>query len=232
MPSFFSKDFWVEGSKDDSEKNETVAPPTFSTDKKQPPLFNSSASPAQTSASYATEVATPVTVNTASGVDIQKYRDHIKEVMRGANIAGPDYFELSEAMEKNAALNLERNVAFVVAFNSLVSMGLTKEKALNGAKHYIDSLQQELVKFKQDREIKRQQQVEGKAKEIAALEQENTQLAEKLNLNAKKIEQLKSEKLNAEQFLASSSVTMENLIKEEINRIQNDMQTIETVIKP
>jgi predicted RNase H-like nuclease (RuvC/YqgF family) len=227
MPSFFSKGFWVEDSKNESEKNETVAPPVFSTDKKQPPVFNSSASPA----SYSTEVATPVTTNTTSGVDIQKYRDHIKEVMRGANIAGPDYFELSEAMEKNAGLNLERNVAFVVAFNSLVSMGLTKEKAVSGAKHYIESLQNELTQFKADRETKRQQQVEGKAKEITALEQENTQLAEKLNLNAKKIEQLKSEKLSAEQFLASSSVTMENLIKEEISHIQNDMQTIEQVIK-
>jgi hypothetical protein len=229
--SWFARNVW--SGDDKKEESGSIEPPDFSkgkVNKVQPPNFVNAA-PAAAQTTYTPTVA-------VSNEEIQKYREHIKEVMRGANQEGPDYFEFSEAIERNASLNLQPAVSFVVSFNSLIPLGLTKEKLVQTAQFYISKLQEELTNFKSDREERRQKDVLGKQTEIKSLETDNNRitqeiqkLSEKMNQNSLRIAQLNEEKTQAEQKLLTSTSNMEKAITEEVARINNDIATIQQVIK-
>jgi hypothetical protein len=232
MSNWFSDNIW---SSDKKKSDDKIEPPEFSSKASsktvQPPSFSSAPQAAQQQTTY---VATPVVTD----AEIQKYREHIKEVMRGANQQGPDYFEFSEALERNASMNLDRGVAFVVAYNSLISLGLSKQKLVETAQYYITKLQEDLNGFKADREERRQRDVLGKENDIKNLHNENEQirleiekLSQKMSDNNQRISQLEVEKTTAEQKITTSTSNMEKAINDEIARINNDIATINQVIK-
>jgi hypothetical protein len=225
--NFFSKYIW-KSTDDESESKET---------KLQPPSFSKSPTTQATPATV--DFVQPKTeVEQQASADIQKYRQHIKDVLRQANQDGPDYFEFSEALERNQAMKLERPLTFQMTFNSLLALGLTKTKLVDTAKYYITKLSDELANFKADRESRKQKEVSGREAEIQQLQQANQQkaeaikkLTEEMNANNQRIAQLTSEKATAEQKIANSTVVMESEINNEISRINDDIQTIQTYIQ-
>jgi hypothetical protein len=220
---------------DKKEEKGMIEPPDFSQkgSPKQPPSFVQQSQPAYVPS--ATITATPTQANSE---ELQKYREHIKEVMRAANLEGPDYFEFFEAIERNKNLNLDPKTEIIVAFNSLVSLGLSKQKLIESANYYVTKLTEDLNQFNVAVETKKKKDVQGRADEIARLQADNQQkseqirkLTEEMSANNKRIEDLNAEKVSAEQKITNSAIAMQNEIKTEISRIQENIRNIGMAIQ-
>jgi glutamate racemase len=186
--------------------------------------------------------ATGMVVATQATVDIAKYRQHLKEVIRGANLEGPDYLEFIDIMEGNKALNLMPQVAIVVAYNSLKTMAgdkpMNKQVLLDAAGHYITVLNQDFEKFKASVEQKRVADVGGRESQIQQLDADNQQkmeqiqkLNEEIAANTQKKQQLTIEKMQFDDKYNSALAGMQTAVQAEISDINANVQNIQIAIQ-
>jgi len=67
--------------------------------------------------------------------EMRKFNEHFDEIFEKANLPGPDYFEFSKMC--TAMSSLPDNTKIPAVFTGLQVQGLTKEKLLSSAEHYI-----------------------------------------------------------------------------------------------
>ena len=113
----------------------------------------------------------PVTANTG------KYKDHFIEVMKEKNIAGPDYFELNELMDKMVNQLPDEKTRMIAAYASLTAQGLTKEKVKDSLQVYNKALEEDAYNFNKNAETllknevdSRKQKIESNSKTIQDLQ--------------------------------------------------------------
>jgi chromosome segregation ATPase len=80
------------------------------------------------------------------GLD-EKSIGFITNALEKANLPGFDYIEYRQAVDSLKKMNLDEATAFKSAFATAATMGLTKEKLVDTAKHYLSILQKEKEQF-------------------------------------------------------------------------------------
>ncbi len=209
----------------------------ISADKKNNPAVVINGTPSEyIQTQYSAPLMSP-TLNTTGTVD-KKFTEHFEQLLKEANIPGPDYFEFKQAMNNMSGMPLDEPTKFKVAYASLSPQGLTKEKITASLDTYIKLLQEDKINF--DNEIKEKQASEIQTRDeqissYAALNESATKeivaLTEKINANNVEINRLKSEQFNTQNKLSTSSNNYNTSYSVFLNDLNADVTKITNYIQ-
>jgi chromosome segregation ATPase len=129
--------------------------------------------------------------------------EFIINALEKANLPGFDYIEYRQAVDSLKKMNLDEATAFKSAFATAATMGLTKEKLVDTAKHYLGILQKEKEQF--DAASAKQQDLK-----IGANLQQVKELQKHIDDNELKIKQLQAEAESARAKIRELDYEREN----------------------
>ncbi len=214
-----------------SEKNDKGTPPENSD--------QSNTKPEGQSAETATIPAPPInaTIPPIAGVIDAKFADFLTKVIADNNLPGFDYYEFKEALHNMKDMNMSEQQKYQSVFATLRSAGLTKEKLLETAQHYVTVLETEGEKFAKASEGETAKEVTAREQKVTDLTTENQDLNQKIQELSDKIQEnqghistfqgeISEEKTKIQQTVNNFNKTQESLI----GKINSDIQNITTFI--
>ena len=150
----------------------------------------------------------------ATGKMSEKFTDVLLKAMDKANLPGFDYLEYKRALQNLQKMPMDEATRFGSAYAMAESMGVTPQKLIDSAQHYLDVLSKEQAQFQTALNGRRQEQVgdkmarkedlakvisqkQNQIKEIQAeikkLEQESTKLQKSINSSTTKLDQTEAD---------------------------------------
>jgi len=175
--------------------------------------------------------------NVIIGVIDDKFIKHFETILADANVPGPDYYEFKQAINNMAALSLDEATKYKVAFATLSTQGLTKDKITSTLNEYIKLINDDKATFDAN--------VAEKITADIASRDNNIKINEDLNLQyAHQIDEL-SKKINENNQVINTLRTEQAEIKNKINNsisnytasqnkfltdLTNDVQKINTYL--
>ncbi len=159
------------------------------------------------------------------------------DVLLGAidrhNLEGFDYLEFKRSLQSLGDLSQDEATRFKSAFVVMQTMGISKEKLLQTAQHYLDVLKQEEQKFDQALTQQKERQVTSKVRQAEAIEQtvyqkvqQIKQLTAEVEANQAQIAQLKIELDEANQKIVHTKNDFTAAHYALVTQIEADMQKI------
>jgi hypothetical protein len=159
------------------------------------------------------------------------------DVLLGAidrhNLEGFDYLEFKRSLQSLSDLSQDEATRFKSAFAVMQTMGISKEKLLQTAQHYLGVLKQEEQKFEQALIQQKERQVTSKVKQAEAIEQtiyqkvqQIKQLTAEVEANQAQIAQLKIELDEANQKIVHTKNEFTAAHYALVTQIEADMQKI------
>ena len=216
-------DFFIEREETPTETVPKNVPPSLTKNITVPPV------PAASTSAYQGTVS-------VSQDDLQKFNQHFDELFEKANLPGPDYFEFSKMCQ--AMNTLTEEIKFPAAFGGLQVQGLTKEKLVESANHYINIIDEDASKFNSaiDQKILAEVQnkrsaAEKKRKSISEREEMIKNLQQEIANEFSEISKLESEALDQEQKANQKSMTYKAACEARKVIISSDLQKINSLIK-
>jgi len=144
------------------------------------------------------KIKTSADYNTPSGKADQKFVDILLNAIEKNNLEGFDYLEYKSSLQGLDNMAMDEATRYKSAFVMAKTMGVTPEKLLNSAKHYVAVLNKEEKKFIDALKNQRQKQVVGKEdqlvnlqKEVAAKKAQIEQLKKEIEANEKSFQTIK-----------------------------------------
>ncbi len=128
--------------------------------------------------------------------DIEKFTKHFAEVFDKANIEGLDYYEFSKMMDMLEATIPDENTRIVSVFATLKIQGLTKDRILETARHYVTVLETDKAQFEHAAAEKANSEIEDRKAKVAGLEK-------KISDNNEMIKKLTQEMADAQSMIGS-----------------------------
>lgn len=168
-------------------------------------------------------------------LDIEKFEKHFDKLFEQANMPGPDYYEFCKVAETLEAHIPDEKTRFSAAFASLSVQGLTKNRLIEAAAHYKEVISADKVKFDLAIDNKSNAELDSRKVSVSALEKKMVDNAELIKALTKeisdaqtKIAAMKSEILEEEKRLASNKSGYNVAYEAMINRINLDIQKIQS----
>jgi len=147
----------------------------------------------------------------------QKSLDFLTRALDRSNLQGFDYLEFKQSLNSLKKMNMDDETAIKSAFATASTVGLTKDKLVQTARHYQQIIDKEKAQFDEALQNQVREKIAGKKAEVDRLKQ---QIAE----NTKKIAQI-------EATIKKSQSTIDNAdqdIKEAQNKIDATKSNFET----
>ncbi|MBC7554961.1 MAG: hypothetical protein H7257_13405 [Taibaiella sp.] len=188
--------------------------------------------PAQQSAPKSDIYTSPMTQQ-----DIDKFTRHFADVFDKANLDGLDYCEFSKMMEKLEGRIPDESTRIVTVFATLNMQGLTKDRILETARHYITVLDTDKEQFEKAAGEKATQEVENRKSKIAGLEKkvaDNSEMIRKLTQEIAEaqatIAACKNEIVQYDSKISSSKGSYTIAYRAMYNKIVTDIQKLTQLI--
>jgi hypothetical protein len=169
---------------------------------------------------------------------VEKFEKHFDQLFDKTNLPGPDYFEFWKTMETLEKHIPEENARIAATFASLSIQGLTKAKLLETASVYMDVIARDRAAFDQAAAAKASAAIDGRKKEVGALEQRitaNSEAIRKLNAEISesqaKIAVIKKELIDEEMKLKTNRSGYELACDAMTNKIKGDIEKIKTQVQ-
>ncbi|NNE30504.1 MAG: hypothetical protein HKN16_12770 [Saprospiraceae bacterium] len=105
------------------------------------------------------------------GLD-SKSVDFLTKALAKSNLPGFDYLEFKQALTSLSAMNMDESTAVKSAFATAKTMGLTKTKLVDTARHYKKILDKEKEQFSSAMENQVSKKIDGKKKEVTKLKKQ------------------------------------------------------------
>ena len=170
--------------------------------------------------------------------DVDKFSKHFSDLFDRANLPGPDYYEFSKMMHLLESQIPDENVRIATVFASLSIQGITKEKLMDTAKQYCAIIENDKTEFEKAAAEKASTTVDGRRAKVDGLEKkiaDNTEMIRKLNQEITdaqaQIATLKNEIVQEDSRIASSKGSFMSAYQAMYNKINSDIQKINTIIK-
>lgn len=109
----------------------------------------------------------------------EKFTKHFLELFDSANLPGPDYFELSQAL-LNMPAGIDQASAIKMVYATLSTMGLTKTKLLTSIDQYLQVIEDDATNFNKDAQLKEDQEIGAELRAIEALKKQELDLQEQI----------------------------------------------------
>ncbi len=169
--------------------------------------------------------------------DIDKFSRHFQEVFDKANLDGLDYYEFSKMMDMLESKIPDENTRIATVFATLNMQGLTKDKILETARHYITVLESDKAQFEKAAAEKANQEVEDRKGKISGLEKkiaDNTEMIKKLTQEIAEaqstIATYKTEMVQYDTKISSSKGSYTIAYRAIYNKIITDIQKLTQLI--
>lgn len=150
-----------------------------------------------------------------------KFDSTLESIIEKENLPGPDVYELITSVKELQVSGLSEDQAYRSSFTAFKSMGLTKDKLIETANHYLSILSSVYSEFQTDIIGKKQD-------ELTKLDEYRTQLMKEIESKTSELNELgiKRNSLNTEvistkQEIDGSYNRMDSLFKGVILKIQN-----------
>ena len=198
--------------------------------------------------SNASESAMPETINRGISPAIlvnngivavnEKFMEVLFGALEKANLPGFDYLEFKQALSQLATMPMDEATRYKSAYAMAQTMGVTAEKLVNTALHYLDVLKQEEGKFRQTADAQRLSQIDGRNATIKSLgdiiqqkEAQIKKLTEEINAHKQQFEQTQSEMAQAESKMNQTKADFAAAQNAIINQIQMDITNMKNYLK-
>lgn len=164
-----------------------------------------------------------------------RYESQLREAIKDADQPGPDYLEFSMAVKELEKTGMDRTTAIKTTFTILKSSGLTKEKLLSSASHYLGIINTEEQHFKESILAASNNKLEIPKKEVQELIKQNIELQTQIGKLQDQINKNKSDLEVKNQEMASSEIKIKTntqkfnntieFIRGEINSFTENIKT-------
>lgn len=125
-----------------------------------------------------------------AGVVDPKYIEILGDKLDSLNMDGEDYLELKEALDSLLKVpGMNENTAFISAFTTLQTKGLTKERCIESIEYYVEELNKEKELFRQAQSTKYDENVASIDTEINDLNTDNEEAQAEIQRLTEQIEQ-------------------------------------------
>lgn len=111
----------------------------------------------------------PVAVSSDAKVD-PKFTDLLLRAIESNNMDGFDYLEYKNSLKSIESVIPDEPMRYKSAFEMAKTMGLSKEKLMQSANHYLTVLTSEDKKFKDALENQKAKQIQGRTDQLATIE--------------------------------------------------------------
>jgi len=149
-----------------------------------------------------------------------RYESQLREAIKDADQPGPDYFEFSMAVKELEKTGMDRTTAIKTTFTILKNSGLTKEKLLSSASHYLGVINTEEQHFKESILAASNKKLEIPKKEVQELIKQNIELQTQIGKLQDQINKNKSDLEIKNQEMASSEIKIKTNTQKFNNTIQ------------
>ena len=170
-----------------------------------------------------------------SADEMEKFKAHFEKLFADANLPGPDYFEFSKMCQ--AMSTLPDETRFPAVFSGLSIQGLTKQKLIESANHYIAVIDEDYQKFNAavDQQIIADVQQmrlssQQKAEEVKKKEELILQLQAEIQKDKQDAESLAHEANEKERKAKEKYNTYKAACEAVKSGIQSDVSKINTLI--
>lgn len=174
----------------------------------------------------------PVVVTKA---DLSDFINHFKGLFEKENLPGPDYYEFFKMLDVMGDIGEDAKVR--ASFAALSSQGLTKDKLVSTAEHYLNVIEKDKNDFTLVIDTTVSEEVNEKEKEIELLSNKiksNNSLIEQFKAenitSSKSIEKLKQEVTSQKASIVDKKQSYEQASNGIIAKIQKDIQLIKSNI--
>ncbi len=161
----------------------------------------------------------------------------LMKALENNDLPGFDYIEFKQAMAALLNMNMDENTAFKSAFATASTMGLTKQKLMETAKHYKQILHKEKGQFDVALKNRREQKVIGKAEENKQLEARIQQIQSQIQRLQQELEEVKQKiqhnnenKSKEEKVLAAHQENFEATYTSIQAEIDSDIEKINQIL--
>lgn len=167
-----------------------------------------------------------------------KFMDILFGAMEKNNIEGFDYLEFKKSLQSLAKMPLDEQTRFQSAFAMAQSMGVTPQRLIETAGHYLKILQQEEQKFEQALAKQKKGQIGNKEQQIQQLENVVKQKAAQIKKLTQEIEQHQKKALALKEEIEDKAVKIESTKNDFIAsydnltaQIQKDVENMKNYLK-
>lgn len=141
---------------------------------------------------------TSVNINASSSVNNDakpdvKFTDLLLKAIESNNMEGFDYLEFKNSLKSIEAVIPDESMRYKSAFEMAKTMGLTKEKLIQSAQHYVNILASEDKKFKDALSNQKAKQIQSRADQLASIEKSIIDKQKMIENLSKEIETSKSQ---------------------------------------
>ncbi len=167
------------------------------------------------------------------GVDEKSFKILANAIQKN-NLPGFDYLEYKESVRSLQDMDMKKDMAYKSAFSTGSTVGLTLEKLIKSANHYIDVLNDEKQKFKvelqhqvQSKILSKENEKEKLRKKIETLQRQIASLEQEMTMSEKKLENYDAEVEDAKEKIRTASVNFNGTIDKLVEQIESDIQDIQ-----
>lgn len=118
-----------------------------------------------------------------------KFMDVLLRAMENADLEGFDYLEFKKSLQSLSKMPMDEATRYKSAFAMAQTMGVSPQKLIDSATHYINVLQKEENKFEKALASQQNQQIGDKQQQIAQLDNLVKEKAEYITKLTQEIEQ-------------------------------------------
>lgn len=139
-----------------------------------------------------------------------KFSDILLNALEKANQPGFDYLEFKKALQNLKKLNMDEATRFQSAYAAAQSMGITPQKLIESADHYLKVLAKEEHNFNQALQAQQQRQVRDQKAELPKLDEEVKQLEIQIKQLQERIKKAKAQQAKITKDIDSAEVKLRN----------------------
>jgi len=138
-----------------------------------------------------------------------KFTEVLLGSMEKADLEGFDYLEYKKSLQSLAKMPMDEATRYKSAYAMAQTMGVSPDKLVQTAQHYINALSKEEQKFEQALQSQKEKQVGAKLQQFKQLEQLVAKKAEQIKLLTQEIEQHQKQMEATKKEVSGSSVKIE-----------------------
>lgn len=168
---------------------------------------------------------------TAQTPNVEKFQQHFVELIKNANLDGPDAYEVLEATRNLISLGVPEIQAYQNSFLTLKGMGLTKDKTLSSAEYYLNLLLKDQKEFGDYLQGLIVSDSTEKQKKIENLSTEITNLETKLNELRTELQTTNTDLQRSQQDLSLNKQGYDIAVGQQINYYQQSIEKIKNYIQ-
>jgi chromosome segregation ATPase len=168
-----------------------------------------------------------------TGLD-EKSVEFLSKALVKSNLPGFDYLEYKQSLSALATMEMDEQTAIKSAYTTASTVGLTKDKLLKSAEHYLTVLRHEKEQFDQALEKQMKTRVESKRNEVETMKQQIQEYRKKIAELEAQIEKKQSTIDHADENIQKAKDKIiqtkdnfEHTFQSIQNQIQKDIEDIQ-----